>query len=187
MIPTSAWSRLRALTPSLLEEQEPLRAWNGTRNVALAGQLQVARNSAERRKGLLGRSALLPGEGLWILPCQAVHTAFMQFPIDLIYLDRTKRVLKVTKQIPAWRASVCLRAHSVLELPVGTIARTETVPGDLIYIMDNHTPSEILRFGKHRRATPANKSRIPGAIAGWPAPSSPLVGLSFAAEMEERT
>jgi uncharacterized protein len=54
----------------------------------------------------------------------------MQFAIDLIYLDRNKRVKKVRSSVGAWRMSACLMAHSVLELPSGTIERTETRAGD---------------------------------------------------------
>ena len=70
------------------------------------------------------------GEGLWIVPCESVHTFFMKFPIDLIYLDKDKKVRKVRKAVPAWRLSACLTAHSVLELPAGTLEQTGTVRGD---------------------------------------------------------
>lgn len=132
---TSEWSMLRALTPSHEEPHKPLHVWNATRNTSLATQLEIARNSAERRKGLLGRPSLLPGEGLWIRPCQAIHTGRMNFPIDVVYLDRVKKVLKTASHIPAWRISVCLRAHSVLELPAGTVVQTFTTPGDLLCIL----------------------------------------------------
>jgi hypothetical protein len=56
----------------------------------------------------------------------------MQFPLDLVYLDRTHRVRKVRSNVPAWRISVCLSAHSILELPAGTILKTQTSPGDRI-------------------------------------------------------
>ncbi|MGB9415126.1 MAG: DUF192 domain-containing protein, partial [Acidobacteriaceae bacterium] len=87
-----------------------------------------------RRKGLLGRSGLREGEGLWIVPCESVHTIGMQFAIDLVYLDRKHRVRKVRSSVPAWRMSACLLAHSVLELPAGTIERTETMAGDQILL-----------------------------------------------------
>lgn len=109
-----------------------LRVTNLTRNSVLAGNLEVADTSASRNKGLLGRAGLAAGEGLWILPCQSVHTFGMQFSIDLVYLDRKHRVRKVRSSVPPWRISACLSAHSVLELPSGTIRATETLPGDEI-------------------------------------------------------
>jgi uncharacterized protein len=58
----------------------------------------------------------------------------MKFPIDLVYVDRKKRVKKVRHAVPPWRLSACLTAHSVLELPAGTAAKTGTVPGDELSI-----------------------------------------------------
>jgi uncharacterized protein len=107
-----------------------LRIWNLTRQTELARFVDVADNSAKRRKGLLGREGLPVGEGLWIVPCEAVHTFGMQFPIDLVYLDRDKRVKHVRSDMRPRRISACLSAHSVLELASGSIRRTQTKPGD---------------------------------------------------------
>lgn len=109
---------------------------NLTRNTQIADKLEVARSGPKRSKGLLGRNGLGQGEGMWIIPCEAVHTFFMRFPIDLIYLDRKHRVKKVRGSVPAWRISGCLSAHSVLELPSGTIRETRTERGDLLEIVD---------------------------------------------------
>jgi uncharacterized membrane protein (UPF0127 family) len=94
--------------------------------------MEVADTAAKRNKGLLGRACLAPGEGLWISPCEAVHTFWMQFPIDLVYLDRKNRIRKLVSAVPPWRLSACLRAHSVIELPSGTIRETQTQPGDTL-------------------------------------------------------
>jgi uncharacterized membrane protein (UPF0127 family) len=110
----------------------------------VADSAQVANTSATRRKGLLGRRAFEMGEGLWISPCESIHTCGMKFPIDVIYLDRKKKVRKIRTAIVPWRFSMCLLAHSVLEVPVGTINRTQTRPGDqleMIYIKQ-HSESE---------------------------------------------
>jgi uncharacterized membrane protein (UPF0127 family) len=107
-----------------------LRISNLTRQSELAHHVEVADYGAKRRKGLLGREMLSRGEGLWIVPCEAVHTFGMKFPIDLVYLDRDKRVKKIRNNMPPWRISVCLSAHSVLELSSGSIRRTGTKPGD---------------------------------------------------------
>jgi len=109
---------------------------NLNRGTTLADKLEVAGSGPKRSKGLLGRKGLGPGEGLWIIPCEAVHTFFMQFPIDLVYLDRKHRVRKVRNSVPAWRISGCLSAHSILELPAGTIRSTRTEPGDILEIVD---------------------------------------------------
>jgi hypothetical protein len=103
---------------------------NETRNTVLAASADVASSSATRRKGLLGRDELPAGHGLWIVPCESVHSFGMRFPIDVIYLDRKKRVRKLRRQMTPWRVSMCLLANSVLELPAGTIDQTQTQRGD---------------------------------------------------------
>jgi hypothetical protein len=122
--------------PSTPAEQRPadslLRVSNQTRGTVLAARIEVADTGAKRNKGLLGRSGLEAGGGLWIVPCQSVHTFFMKFPIDLVYLDRKNRIKKVCDSVPAWRMSVCLSAHSILELPAGTIRGTQTQAGDTV-------------------------------------------------------
>ena len=103
---------------------------NETRKTVLAETAELANTSATRRAGLLKHERLEPGDGLWIVPCESVHTFFMKFPIDLVYLDKRRKVRKVRHAVPAWRLSACLTAHSVLELPAGTAERTGTVVGD---------------------------------------------------------
>jgi uncharacterized protein len=103
---------------------------NLTRGTSIGDALNCAESSAERRTGLLKHTKLDEGEGLWITPCEAVHTFFMKFALDLIYLDRKKRVRGVRRAVPPWRMSMCFAAHSVLELPVGTIERSRTEAGD---------------------------------------------------------
>jgi uncharacterized membrane protein (UPF0127 family) len=107
-----------------------IKVRNVTRQTVLAQAADVADTSAKRRTGLLKHDRLATGEGLWIVPCESVHTFFMKFPIDLVYLDKRKKVRKVRHAVPAWRMSACLLAHSVLELPAGTAAATATAKGD---------------------------------------------------------
>lgn len=107
-----------------------LRIRNSTRNTVLATAVLVAQTSSQRRTGLLKHDSLPPGEGLLIGPCEAVHTFRMKFAIDVLFLDRKHKVLKIRPEMGRGRISVCLRAHSVLELPAGTAAATGTVPGD---------------------------------------------------------
>jgi hypothetical protein len=113
-----------------------MRVINPMRRTVLATRLEVANTSAKRNKGLLGRTCLNPGEGLWIIPCEAVHTVGMKFNIDLIYLDRKHRIKKIRRNVPPWRISGCLLAHSVIELPAGTAHATQTEPGDSVEFME---------------------------------------------------
>jgi len=103
---------------------------NETRNSVLGQSVVVADSSSKRRKGLLGRDSLLPGQGLWIIPCQGVHTFAMKFPIDVLYLDRKKKVRKIRRAMMPWHLSISLLSHSVLELPSGIVQQTGTKAGD---------------------------------------------------------
>ena len=103
---------------------------NQTRNTILADAAEVADTGKKRRIGLLKHDRLDPGEGLWIVPCESVHSFFMKFAIDLVYLDRHKKVRKVRHRMVPWRLSACLTAHSILELPAGVVAASGTRKGD---------------------------------------------------------
>ncbi len=103
---------------------------NESRGEVLGDAVTVADTSPTRNVGLLKHTSLKAGEGLWIIPCQSVHTFFMKFAIDLVYLDKRRRVRKVCHAVRPWRASACLVAHSVLELPAGSVAPTGTEVGD---------------------------------------------------------
>jgi uncharacterized membrane protein (UPF0127 family) len=132
-----------------------LQVKNLTRETVLANSLEVADSGAKRSKGLLGRKGLSPGEGLWILPCDSVHTFGMQFSIDLVYLDRKHRIRKVQSNVHPWRISVCLSAHSIIELPSGTIRETQSRVGD------------VLEFS----AAPPPEERVSGIAANSQSPS----------------
>jgi hypothetical protein len=114
--------------PALFEN--PVRVVNIMRGSELACLVEVADRGARRRKGLLGRDGLAPGEGLWIVPCEAVHTFGMRFAIDLVYLNRAKRIVKIRHCVPPGRISGCLTAHSVLELRAGSVAASQAAVGD---------------------------------------------------------
>ena len=107
---------------------------NAARNTQLGDSIEKADSSAKRRTGLLKHTSLAEGAGLWIVPCESIHTFFMRFPIDVVYIDKKRRVRKVVHALQPWRMSMCLRAHSVIELPPGTIERTGTQPGDTLEI-----------------------------------------------------
>jgi len=111
------------------------RVRNVTRGTSIGDAIDAAESTAQRRTGLLKHDKLDDGAGLWIVPCEAVHTFFMKFAIDLIYLDRKHRVRGVVRELRPWRLSMCLPAHSVLELPPETIDRTNTQKGDQLELL----------------------------------------------------
>jgi uncharacterized protein len=137
------WILDRIVRPrAAMPEAVRLRISNVTRQVEIAHSVDLADHGAKRRKGLLGREMLAAGEGLWIVPCEAVHTFGMQFPIDLVYLDRDKRVKKIRSNVRPLRISACLSAHSVLELASGSIDTTGTRPGDKLEFSAALPPSD---------------------------------------------
>jgi uncharacterized membrane protein (UPF0127 family) len=107
-----------------------LRVRNATREVVLADRADIADTSEKRRQGLLKHTGLAEGEGLWIIPCEAVHTFFMKFAIDVLFLNKKRQIVKIRESMGLWRMSGSLSARSVLELPAGTCKRTGTVKGD---------------------------------------------------------
>jgi uncharacterized protein len=89
----------------------------------VCGQCEVARTMLARMRGLLGRKSLEPGQGMLITKTSSIHTAFMAFPIDAVFLDKELRVRAVVPEIPPFRASWKRGSRSVLELPAGEAAR----------------------------------------------------------------
>ncbi|MFZ0963905.1 MAG: DUF192 domain-containing protein [Terriglobia bacterium] len=107
--------------------------YNKTRETSVATHAKVADGYFRRLVGLLGttRSWPNPGRGLWIVPSHGVHTIGMLYALDLIFLDRNLVVVDVEEYVRPFRISkVSFQAHSILELPVQTLARTDTRVGD---------------------------------------------------------
>lgn len=107
---------------------------NLSKQALLGDSITVADSSAARRMGLLKHEGLGKGEGLWILPCEAVHTFWMKFPIDVIFVNRKKRVTKIVSHMKRSRIAFSIRAQSVIELPAGTAEATGTEVGDVLEI-----------------------------------------------------
>lgn len=103
---------------------------NVTRNVSLGQKVRIATSFVDRAIGLLSTSSLGPGEGLWISPCSSVHTFFMRFPIDILFLNQEGIVIGCGTLSP-WRISKWyLKSRGVLELSAGTLDQTKTGIGD---------------------------------------------------------
>ncbi len=104
---------------------------NRTRETVVAENVLLADTPRTRRIGLLKHAGLQPGEGLWIYPCQAIHTFWMRFSIDVAFLDRHRRVKRVYHRMPPFRLTrIVWGARSVLELASGVLAGSRTATGD---------------------------------------------------------
>jgi uncharacterized membrane protein (UPF0127 family) len=90
---------------------------------------ELAATPLARMKGLLGRTCLRPGEGILLRPAPSVHTLFMRFPIDVVFLDRDLRVVRVVERLAPWRAASCRGARQALELPAGAVAWRRVAAG----------------------------------------------------------
>ncbi|MGC1869934.1 MAG: DUF192 domain-containing protein [Acidobacteriaceae bacterium] len=114
-------------------EQVTIR--NVTRATVIGTRIAVADTGLTRLIGLLGRWGLERDAGLWIRPSSGVHTFGMLFPIDVIALDGKLRVRAVWPKLRPWRISgVSWHIHSVIELPVGSIERTNVQRGDQLEV-----------------------------------------------------
>jgi hypothetical protein len=109
------------------------RITNATRGTTLASQAEQARSFIARLRGLMFRASLPSDGGLVIEPNNSVHTFWMRFPIDVIFIDRQNRVVGLVNAMPPNRPYAGARgARRTLELPAGVIAATSTQLGDVI-------------------------------------------------------
>src|SRR5262249_15313180 len=121
----------------------PFVVQNRNRGTVLGSMVRLADTPQLRRRGLLKRTALDAGEGLWIFPTQAIHTFGMQFAIDVVFLDSSLFVKRVYPSLPPWRLTRFVwGSQSVLELPGGSLAGTGTKVGDqLQFSRHDESPS----------------------------------------------
>jgi uncharacterized protein len=111
--------------------QGKLRNENGT---IVCERCTLAASPFMRMRGLLGRRGLAEGEGLLLRPAGSIHTLFMRFPIDVVFLDADRRVLKVAAGVRPWRGAAAKRSREVLELAAGEAARVGLAAGDVLQL-----------------------------------------------------
>lgn len=97
----------------------------------------IADRAPARLRGLLGKDRLAPGDGLLIRPAASIHTFFMRFAIDAVFLDGEGRVLRVAADLAPWRAASRRGARAVLELAAGECARRGLKVGDRLEVLDS--------------------------------------------------
>ena len=114
----------------------PSRVANETRGTTVATTPATATSFLSRGRGLMFRSAFLPGEALIINPCSSIHMFFMRFPIDVLYMDSEHNVVRAQSSIKPWRIGPLHTKHAkyVIELPAGTISASGTQVGDKLLI-----------------------------------------------------
>ncbi|MDD5130717.1 MAG: DUF192 domain-containing protein [Candidatus Omnitrophica bacterium] len=114
-----------------------MRLINQTKNLVLANQVFFAGTLFKRIKGLLGQKVFLPGQGIVICPCNSVHTFFMHFAIDVLFVDSNYRVIKVFSNLAPNRITgIYWRSKRVIELPAGTLALSNTQNKDQLQFLE---------------------------------------------------
>jgi uncharacterized membrane protein (UPF0127 family) len=107
---------------------------NSRTGAAIATDVEIANTSETRRRGLLGRASLDASAALILVPCFSVHTAFMQFPIDVIFVDREGEVVRIVRNLEPWRVAASWAAHAVIELAAGVVASGDVKIGDRLQV-----------------------------------------------------
>jgi uncharacterized protein len=111
-----------------------LRLVNQRTDAIVARCVEVATTRATRRRGLLGRATFDAPAALILAPCAAVHTMFMRFAIDLVFVDEEGRTLKVVPELKPWRIALEPLAHAAIELPARSIREHGLGVGDRLYL-----------------------------------------------------
>ena len=110
------------------------RLINARSGEAIATDVELALTRSARRRGLLERDSLDPTAALVLSPCLAVHTAFMRFAIDVIFVDKGGRVTRLVKRLLPWRMAGSLRAYATIELAAGALDRYNVAVGDRLFL-----------------------------------------------------
>jgi hypothetical protein len=125
------------LSPLLKRPDERHRLVNQRNGTVLASMLMTAFDSSSRRTGLLNHAVMPHDAAMIIAPCNAVHTIRMRFDIDIAFVSREGRVVKVRHAVKPWRMAAALGAFAAIELPAGALAQSETIPGDTIVVAES--------------------------------------------------
>ena len=125
------------LAPLLRHRAGPARLIDAATGTVIANQVEAAFDSASRRRGLLGCDQWATGRALVLAPCAAVHTCFMRFPIDVVFVDRDGRVRKVAEHVKAWRISASPRAFAAIEMAAGSAAAANLRSGSRVAISES--------------------------------------------------
>jgi len=110
---------------------------NKKNNEILATKIKTANNPFSRMIGLLGKDKLDTGEALHIIPCKSIHSFFMKFEFDVVFIDKNKQIKHIINSMQPWRVSkICFDSYSVLEMPAGILNSTKTIAGDFLEFIE---------------------------------------------------
>jgi len=124
---------------------------NARTNEVIAEHVEVADTRATRRRGLLGRDGLEPSTALLLLPSFSIHTMFMRFPIDVVFVNREGAVVRIVTNMGPWKMATAWRAHAVIEMAAGALRSHDIRTGDRLYL--------------------AAERSVAGTAVSWPLPA----------------
>jgi len=105
---------------------------NARTGQVLAASVEMAETRASRRRGLLGRQSL--SGALVLSPCCAIHTAFMRFAIDVVFVDGQDSIVSILRDLPPWNLAIRPRARKVIELASGSLRDHDVKVGDRLVL-----------------------------------------------------
>jgi uncharacterized protein len=105
----------------------------------LCERCEIPESAFGRMRGLLGRDGLGPGEGMLINPAPSVMTFFMHFPIDVVFIDKARTIVKIVHSLGPWKTAGARGSSAALELPAGTAAALDLEPGMTLVLADDGT------------------------------------------------
>lgn len=120
-------------------DRSPLALVNARTQAVIASNVELALSRRARRAGLLGRTHLDAAAALFLAPCLTIHTAFMRFSIDVVFVARDGRALRVIHELGPWRAAISARAYAAIELAAGTLRRHDIETGDRLQLVSGLT------------------------------------------------
>ncbi len=125
------------LSPLLKQPKSAYVLRNARTGERLAETVEGAFDSTTRNRGLLGRDSLAPGSALILAPCTSVHTWFMRFPIDVVFVSKVGEIKKVRPAVGPWRLAAAWNSFAVVELPAGGAG--DARPGDILELVPNES------------------------------------------------
>lgn len=135
---------------------------NLTRGNVVCEQVVIADRARRRMRGLLGRRSLPAGEGMLLQPSPSIHTAFLRFPIDVVFLDRNLCVIKLVEHLPPWHTASAMEGRSTLELASGEIVRRHIQVGDQLLTVQPSVADEVTAEQASRGEGEASSERPSG-------------------------
>src|SRR5262245_51268988 len=124
---------------------------NARTNEVIADHVELADTRATRRRGLLGRDGMQESSALILVPTFSIHTAFMRFAIDAVFVNRDGVVLRIVTDMGPWKMATAWHAHAVIEFPAGSLRAHDVRAGDRLYL--------------------AAERSVTGTAVSWPLPA----------------